>query len=120
MLDDSRAQFFRREPSGTLTEAAPEVRALGGDGQSATRQSRRAERDRIVRDAVAVTKAACDRSECDQIVVIAPERMLGAFRKQAPDKVRARLWRERAGEVGAMSANDIAQSVEAYFREGPS
>ena len=113
VLDDSRARFFRRELSGALVEAAQEKTA---DDRDHLAQSRRTARDGVLREAMAATEAACDRNECDRIVVVAPERLLGAFRRQASDRVRARLWRERASEVSAMSANEIAQSIDAYFR----
>ena len=113
VLDDSRAQFFRRETSGALVEAAPELSSGNGEQPA---QSRRTARDGILRDAMVATEAACDRNECDRIVVVGPERLLGAFRRQASDRVRVRLWRERAGEVSTLSADDIAQSIDAYFR----
>lgn len=116
VLDDSRARFFKREISGALAEAAPDSRAA--DGHAQTPQSRRSERDRILREAIATANLACESNECERIVVIAPDRMLSAFRRQATDKVRARLWRERASEVASLSADDVAQSVEAYFRPG--
>jgi protein required for attachment to host cells len=120
VLDDSRARFFKREITGAMVEAAPDLTAFGAEDPARTPQSRRTERDRILREAIARTNAACERSECDRIVVIAPDRVLSAFRKHAPDKVRARLWRERASEVASPSADDIAQSVEAYFHRGVS
>jgi protein required for attachment to host cells len=118
VLDDSRARFFKREISGTILEAAPELKVADIGGYAQTPQSRRAARDGLLREALATTNLACERNECDRIVVIAPDRVLTAFRKLAPDKVRARLWRERAGEVAALSPDDIAQSVEVYFRVG--
>lgn len=116
VLDESRARFFKREISGALAEAAPDL--IGADGHAQTMQSRRTERDRTLRGAIATANVACESNECERIVVIAPDRMLSAFRRQAPDKVRARLWRERASEAATLSVDDIALSVEAYFRPG--
>lgn len=117
VLDDSRARFFKREMSGALTEAAPPVTTAVADRSP---EARRAQRDKILREALSTTDAACVRNECDRIVAIAPERMLSAFRKQATDTVRARLWRERASEAAMLTPDAIAQAVEVYFRSDAS
>jgi protein required for attachment to host cells len=116
VLDDSRARFFKREISGSLTESASEVNVGGSEGRAPATASRRAERDRLLHEALGTVEKACARNECERIVVIAPERMLSAFRKQASDNVRVRLWRERADEMTRLSAEDIGQSVDVYFR----
>jgi protein required for attachment to host cells len=118
VLDDSRARFFRREQSGSLTQAAPDVIGSGGDDQPPTPESRKLARDKVLRATLETVDAACTHSECERIVVMAPERLLGVFRRNASDKVRVRLWRERASEVSALSTEDIAQSLEMYFRPG--
>ena len=76
------------------------------------------ERDKVLRAALETVDAACTHNECERLVVVAPGRVLTGFRKHASDKVRARLWRERASEVSALSTDDIAKSMEMYFTPG--
>ena len=116
MLDDSRARFFRREQSGGLVQAAADVAA--GSSRASTPESRRQDRETVLRAAVETVDSACRHNECERLIVVAPERMLAGFRKYATDNVRARLWRERASEVSALSTDDIAKSLEMYFKPG--
>lgn len=89
--------------------------AGNGDGRNFTAQLRRTERERVLQEALEVMDAACARNECERLVVVAPDRMLSAFRRRASDHVRARLWRECASEVTTLSVDDIAHAVDAYF-----
>jgi hypothetical protein len=116
VLGNPRVRFLRREPPGSWIEAAPDI-ALDADG-GATPEGRRAAREMLLRSATAALDGACERNQCDRIVVVAPERLLRGFRKIATDRVRVRLWRERAGEVDSLSDAEIGTSVEAYFRSG--
>src|ERR1041385_2825629 len=114
VLDDSRARFYRRERSGTLVEAAP---AIDGDLRDGGDNSpRREQREALLRKAVRTLDQACDGSACDRLLVIGPERVLSGFRKLASDKIRARLWRERASEAASLPPEAIVQTVEPYFR----
>lgn len=61
-------------------------------------------------------EAACDRSECDRLMAVGPERMLGAFRKASPDKVRVRLWREAAMEAGDLERPELQSRLAPHFR----
>jgi hypothetical protein len=72
----------------------------------------------MLRQAMTTVDEACRRNQCDRIMVVAPERLLRSFRKLATDRVRVRLWRERAGEADLLSDAEIGTSVEAYFRPG--
>jgi hypothetical protein len=114
VLDDSGARFLRREPSGKWTQPAAEITSAAAD--AFTPEIRRAARQQFLQRVMAAADGACDRGECDRIVTMGPERLLRSFRKAATDRVRVRLWRERAGEVSSLTDEEIVKSVEQYFR----
>jgi hypothetical protein len=114
VLDDSRARFLRHDESGKWTEAAKEIPSAAAGAFSP--EIRRAAREQFIRKVMTAVDGACDRNACDGIVTVGPERLLRTFRKAATDRVRVRLWRERAGEVSFMTDDEIAKSVEQYFR----
>ncbi|HSC20020.1 MAG TPA: host attachment protein [Rhizomicrobium sp.] len=114
VLDDSRARFYRREASGELADGLPEVTS-GIDAADAPAQ-RSAKRKDFLRTVMAALDEACDRSECDRLVAVGPERMLSAFRKASPDKVRVRLWREAAMEMDGLEKSELEQRLAPHFR----
>jgi hypothetical protein len=114
VLDDSGARFLRREPSGKWTQPAAEIASAAAD--AFTPETRRAARQQFLQRVMTAVDHACDRSECDRVVTMGPERLLRSFRKAATDRVRVRLWRERAGEVSSLTDEEIVKSVEQYFR----
>jgi hypothetical protein len=114
VLDDSGARFLRREPSGKWTQPAAEIASAAAD--AFTPETRRAARQQFLQRVMTAVDHACDRSECDRVVTMGPERLLRSFRKAATDRVRVRLWRERAGEVSLLTDEEIVKSVEQYFR----
>jgi len=117
MLDDSRAQFYRREPSGSLVEEMPALASGLRDAAAYKPDERRNERQAFLRAVMAALDGACDKNQCDRILVVAPERMLGAFRRAASDKVRARLWREMAVEMGNASAGELEKRLAPHFNQ---
>ncbi|HEX3942563.1 MAG TPA: hypothetical protein VHW69_00605 [Rhizomicrobium sp.] len=114
MLDDSGARFLRREPSGKWTQPVAEIASAAAD--AFTPEIRRAARGQFIQRVMTVVDSACDHSECDRIVTVGPERLLSSFRHAATDRVRVRLWRERAGDVSILTDKEIVTSVEQYFR----
>jgi hypothetical protein len=116
VLDDSRARFFRRESSGKLADGMPEVAAgLGTEGIS-TPATRGEGRRQFLHAVMTALEAACASSQCDRLMVVGPERMLTAFRKTAPDKVRVRFWREAAMEVKDIGEKELEKRLAPHFR----
>jgi protein required for attachment to host cells len=113
VLDDSRARFFRRESSGKLVDGMGEV-AAGAAGSAPAERAE--ERRQFFARVMSSLNDACDRSECDRLMTVGPERMLGAFRKAASDKVRVRLWREAAMDVHNATIADLEQRLAPHFR----
>jgi Protein required for attachment to host cells len=120
VLDDSGAQFYRREPSGYLVEEMPALASGLRNAATYKPDERRIERQAFLRAVMAALDGACDRNECDRILVVAPERMLGAFRRSASDKVRARLWREMAAELGDASGGELEKRLAPHFHQAAS
>lgn len=116
VLGDSGARFLRREGSGKWTEAAKEIPSAAD--QAFTPEIRRAAREQFIRNAVIAVDGACDRNLCDSIITLGPERLLRSFRNAATDRVRVRLWRERAADASSMTDGEITKLVERYFRGG--
>jgi hypothetical protein len=117
VLDDSRVRFLRHEASGGWAQAAAELAtSLPGTARPEERRNARA---RLMQQAMGVVDDACDRNQCDRIVIIGQERLLRNFRAAATDWVRVRLWRERAADTGSLTDEEIVKSVEGYFRSGP-
>src|SRR6185295_11899236 len=106
-------RFLRRGASGKWMPAAE---AVASAEDLSTAEARRKVRERLLQHAMTTVDKACAANQCDSIVVIAPERFLSRFRSMATDRVRVRLWRERAAETTSLSDEDIASSVESYFR----
>jgi protein required for attachment to host cells len=115
VLDESRARFFRRESSGRFSDGMPEVTS-GPHGSSNSHQQRAEQRTRYLQAVMSGVERACDRSECDHLVVVGPERMLGAFRRAATEKVRVRLWREAAMNVKDVTASELEKRLAGHFR----
>jgi hypothetical protein len=114
VLDESRVRFFRRESSGKLADGLPQVAAgVTGAGGLADRKERQR---RFLGEVMEALAAACNRSECDRLMVVGPDRMLSAFRKNAPDKVRARFWREAAMDVKNLGQDELEQRLAPHFR----
>ena len=118
VIDSARARFFRREEAGTLAEAMPEI--VLAIQTRATPEIRRQTRLNFLQSVVDALNQACDTAQSERLVVIAPERVLSQFRKHAPDKIRARLWRERAHARSESSVEEIARLIEPYFGSAPS
>jgi len=118
VIDSARARFFRRDESGRLAKSLPDIAApiQPGARPEASRQAR-LKFLQLVKDALG---KACDTAQFERLVVIAPERVLSQFRKHAPDKIRARLWRERAHARSESSVEEIARLIEPYFGSAPS
>jgi protein required for attachment to host cells len=117
VLNDSRAQFYRREPSGSLVEEMPALTSGLHDAATYNPVERRKERQAFLHAVMSTLDGTCDRNQCDRILVVAPERMLGAFRRTASDKVRARLWREMAAEIGDVSAGELEKRLAPHFNQ---
>lgn len=115
VLDDSRARFYRRESSGQLANGMPEL-ASGIRAATDSPAERSEKRRQFLQAVMAALEDVCDRSECDRLMAVGPERMLSAFRKAASDKVRVRLWRETAMEVADATAPDLERRLAAHFR----
>jgi hypothetical protein len=115
-LDDSRARFLRRDGSGEWTQAAAGIPSAVES--VFTLEIRRAAREQFMRKVIGLVDDACDRNECDSVISVGPERLLRSFRNAATDRVRVRLWRERASEVSFLTDEDVAKLVERYFRGG--
>jgi hypothetical protein len=116
VVDDSRARFLRREDSGRFAEAMPDVNH-GPDRENGGASADRAQRRRKFLQSVMTTlDRACDRSECDRLIAVGPERMLSAFRNAASDKVRVRQWRESAEEVKALNESELDRRLAPHFR----
>jgi protein required for attachment to host cells len=120
VLDDAGARFYRREPSGSLVEEVPALASGLRNGASCKPDERRTERQAFLSAVMATLDAACDKNHCDRLLVVAPERMLGAFRRSASDKVRARLWREMAAEMGDASASEVEKRLAPHFHQAAS
>ncbi|MFL6691101.1 MAG: hypothetical protein ACJ8IR_13105 [Alphaproteobacteria bacterium] len=116
VLDDLRARFLRLDAPPRWTGGAPEI---ASDLNKARPEERRIARAKLLQQAMAVVDGACDRNQCERIVVVAPERLLRSFRAVATDRVRVRLWRERAAETASLTDEEIVQSLEGYFRSVP-
>ncbi|MBV9061563.1 MAG: host attachment protein [Alphaproteobacteria bacterium] len=114
VLDEAGARFLRREPTGEWMPAATKIDV---QSSAATPEERRQTREHLLRETMRTVDTACGTNQCDSLVVVAPERLLGRFRSTATDRVRTRLWRERAAEAGSLSDMEIGESVEAYFRQ---
>jgi hypothetical protein len=115
VLDDSRARFLRRDGSGNWTAAVAEIPSAAAG--AFTPEIRRAAREQFIRKVISVVDKACGGNQCDSIVTIGPERLLRNFRNAATDRVRVRLWRERAADTSSMTDQEIAKLVERYFRD---
>lgn len=116
VLDDSRANFFVREASGRLNEAAPELSSGLQADANASPDSRRKQREKFILAIVAALNRACDTGACDRIMFVGPERMLSTMRRSASDKIRARLWREMAAELTGNSETELAQRLAPHFK----
>jgi len=114
VLDDSRERFYRRETSGKLADGMPEITS-GIDAASGPAQ-RSAARRHFMQAVMSTLEDACDRSECDRMMAIGPERLLSAFRKASPDKVRVRLWREAAMDVADLGRPELEARLAPHFR----
>jgi protein required for attachment to host cells len=114
VIDDTRARFFERTPGGELVEALQNVPLVvtSKGGADARKQARM----NFLQSTIGTLSAACNGAGFERLVVIAPERMLSLFRRQIPDTLRARLWRERANETAIVSKEDIARLIALYFR----
>jgi hypothetical protein len=116
VLDDSRARFLRREDSGRFAEAMPDISDGAdreNDGAIADRPQRRR---KFLQAVMTALDGCCDRSECDRLIAVGPERMLSAFRKAASDRVRVRLWRESAAEVKDLNDGELDERLAPHFR----
>ena len=58
---------------------------------------------------------AYDRHAFKHLVVVAPERSLGEFRSQAPDKLRRAVWREVPKEFTQLSAHDLEARLKPHL-----
>jgi len=114
VIDDAHARFFRRNESGELAESLPEIALAIQPG--ATPEANRQARSRFLDSVIDALGHACDTAQFERLVVLAPERMLRLFHSKASDKIRARLWRERAHEDGKASLTEIKILIEPYFR----
>jgi hypothetical protein len=113
VLDDSRARFLRLDAAAKWTHGAPEIASVLNEARP---EDRRTARTKLLQETMVVVDGACERNQCDRIVVVAPERLLRSFRTVATDRVRVRLWRERAAETASLTDEEIVNSLEGYFR----
>jgi protein required for attachment to host cells len=116
VLDESRVRFFRRESSGKLADGLPEVAAEAGSKGAGGLADRKERQQRFLGEVMEALDTACNRSECDRLMVVGPDRMLSAFRKTAPDKVRARFWREAAMDVKDIGQDELEKRLGPHFR----
>ena len=116
VLDESRVRFFRRESSGRLANGLPQVAADGDDNGAGGLADRRERQQQFLGEVMEALDTACNRSECDRLMVVGPDRMLSAFRKTAPDKVRARFWREAAMDVRDIGQDELEKRIGPHFR----
>lgn len=114
VIDEERARFYARNDSGSLRESLQAIPLALPPHASA--EIRRHARLKFLQSVATALSGAADRAEFERLIAIAPERTLMLFRKHAPDKVRARLWRERANELVIESDEQIAKWIAPYFR----
>jgi protein required for attachment to host cells len=75
----------------------------------------RQEGDRFVAEMSAALSSACDRGDFHRLLLIAPPRALGEFRKHLPDKVRKKIVAELDQDLTKAPVDQIASHVAPHL-----
>jgi protein required for attachment to host cells len=134
VFDGAGARFFKRSPNGRL-ELLQEITsdlhrktsesvsdrqgrtfASAGGGIRSPYEPKhdphRMEKHDFVHQLVKGLDDSYDQGKFKHLVVVAPERSLGEFRKLASDKLRRVVWRELPKELTQLSLHELEQRLK--------
>ncbi|HWA88898.1 MAG TPA: host attachment protein [Rhizomicrobium sp.] len=133
VFDSAHVRFFEyKQAHGRLDTILPDVasglhhdrrdidtdrpgRGSSGNGRHHAYEShsdvRKLEKHDFVAAIAEAIEAALDRHKFNALVVVAPARSLGEFRRVASDKVKGTVWREVPKELANLSTPELEQHL---------
>ena len=137
VFDSGKARFFTHHPNGRLeslktwesglhrnntdTVSDKPGRSVSsvGQGRSAIEPKHdphKMEKHNFVHALVAELDTAFDQGKFKRLVVVAPERSLGEFRKEASAKLMRTVWREVPKDLVHFSESDLQERLAPHFK----